>query len=531
MSAACDTPSKRKARFEVGDWYSLPPELRLMILEIISRDKYPGWGSLACVCKEWKYALERINFQKITLLGKDCVRTLRHIATPERRPMIRHICLEVELPRYTYFCCLSERTWSPMNSGIVTDAIRSLFRFLSRWEPAGSLVLEINAYSPSDREHWFKTIHQSSSDVDHPRDSAPAPAPPQMGDYYHDPQHGWEDGIQKKKPPRRAMIQLFRPLTFKLDEELPRVRAVTSLVIRRQLRRFILPSGLGWLTSHLVGLEHISYEPWIPFEHTHEVMGLCLQSLAHELRANVLETLNSLMIYLDSQWHYAPLTALSRRPNSLPVALATSHICAAVASKRRDLQHVAVSHIIHAEHIFRHCQSTWTWPRLQSLALTSSLLHSRTIRQVAEPLKITAGVQPKSNAEQQARIDELLCDAAAIALRMPQLHTFVIWNGGIGYASAFIYRAQDSRASITWRGTWQHVLCGDVVEAWQHVAAKLPDAERHQAPIEVIHEPLPSNYIPENIGEAIFRLQLPVNVVEPASLWQMRREHFRRVGS
>ncbi|KAI1662289.1 hypothetical protein F4813DRAFT_344061 [Daldinia decipiens] len=49
-------------------------------------------------------------------------------------------------------------------------------------------------------------------------------------------------------------------------------------------------------------------------------------------------------------------------------------LSAVLASKSLDLQHLTISFMIDAEEFFQHCQSTWSWSHLQSLALTSQLL-------------------------------------------------------------------------------------------------------------------------------------------------------------
>jgi hypothetical protein len=83
---------------------------------------------------------------------------------------------------------------------------------------------------------------------------------------YHDLRHGWQHGQQIKSPPASAVQRLFRPIRLVFDVALPRVEAVTSLVIRRQLRRSISPTGFVKLVSGLTHLETIFYEPWEPYD-------------------------------------------------------------------------------------------------------------------------------------------------------------------------------------------------------------------------------------------------------------------------
>ena len=72
----------------------------------------------------------------------------------------------------------------------ITTAFQSLFSILSTWDPIGDLRLDINIYSPSDSEHWFKyltfmpdspTEMVVGGDIEHSM----------FNRVYDDPQHGW----------------------------------------------------------------------------------------------------------------------------------------------------------------------------------------------------------------------------------------------------------------------------------------------------------------------------------------------------
>ena len=249
-------------------WTSFPAEIRLMILSIIAYQKYPGWASLASVCREWQCVLEKANFYKMKL-GVPCLDDFESMASPQKRGMIHHICLNVELPRYTSTCCSKRRSPSVQISSIVSSGIWKLFAILSTWRPATHLALEINVYSPSDCEHWFKNLYLSSDDLEHDGDATTADAaratiPRTIP--HHDLVHGWENGHQVKGPPRSAVLRLYRRIRLLFDETLPRVEAVTCLIIRRQFRRCISPLGMSQLLGSLGSLEHISYEPWAPYD-------------------------------------------------------------------------------------------------------------------------------------------------------------------------------------------------------------------------------------------------------------------------
>lgn len=140
----------------------------------------------------------------------------------------------------------------------------------------------------------------------------------------------------------------------------------------------------------------------------------------------------------------------------------------------------------------------WTWNHLQSLALTSRLL-TRT-------------------AANQGEISDLLQDAGEAALCMPRLHTMALWNGGKEEACAFIYCKGCHNPSITWRGTWDLKLEPRVIQAWEMVASKYTSGE-----LRVEKQPLYCGVVNSH-GDTIHHLDLPPGVIDPVSLWQIRRE-------
>lgn len=253
------TVPNQKTQEALG-WNDLPAEIRLMILSNIADLKYPGWASQAAVCQEWQHELEKANFRKLTLTVS-CLDEFETIVSPRIREFIHHINLHVELPQYRTLCCSTN--WlgelagpRTRKDGVFGDGICRLWSILSKWGPSNYLALEINAYSPTDSQHWFSKLHFASDDVED--DGNPLPGP------YHDSSHGWESGRKVANPPNCTLIQLFQPLTA-LGEKLPRIQAVTHFIIRRQLRRSIFGHFLRKMLKSLVRLEQVSYEPWAPY--------------------------------------------------------------------------------------------------------------------------------------------------------------------------------------------------------------------------------------------------------------------------
>lgn len=152
-----------------------------------------------------------------------------------------------------------------------------------------------------------------------------------------------------------------------------------------------------------------------------------------------------------------------------------------------------------AEQVLCHFPPDWTWPHLQSLALTSPTL---------------------DESSSDRAIQALLCLAAELVPRMPNLKTLVLWNGGRPNACAFIFRQTDSRtASITWRGNWRFSLTPDVMKSWRKVAE-----DRGVTLYSILYESIEADI--KSRGDAIHHLQLPCPVITPESLWQIRREAY-----
>ncbi|KKP06624.1 hypothetical protein THAR02_01221 [Trichoderma harzianum] len=474
-------------------WEYLPLEIRILILGKLANQKHPGWASLASVCKEWQDVLEKINFHKISL-QVSCLDDFA-LLSPQTRKLVHHIYFRVELPRYTYKCCSKRRSRLIDINPIVTDAISKLFSILSSWEPAGNLALELNVYSPSDCEHWFKNIHLSSDNVDHEEDATPTT--------WTDPQHGWFHGQQVEDPPDFAIQRLFKPIRLNLRESLPQVKAVTRLIIRRQLRRCISVGSFARMFRKLNHLEQISYEPWAPYDDDQRDWEnqVCAFGMRH-----LPDTHNSLTIFEDSYRFYDRYPSRSTPMVWHDSVDSSNNIQAVLASHSLKLQHLSISFMVNAETFFRQCQSTWAWPRMQSLALTSKLL-----RHEAE--------DHDSITDHRSPITDLLRRAGVLAQQMPMIHTFVLWNCEKAHACAFIYRVERGTASVTWRGTWKLKLQSHVVNEWQVVASK---RRMHRSELQLKQEDIKAAI--RCPGDAIYHLKLPCQVIEPTSLWQIRRE-------
>lgn len=243
-----------------SSWALLPPEIRLQILGVVSRQRGTR-GSSAAVCSEWKAFIEPQNFYRLELQVPR-LEQLGHMTT-RTAGFVRQIRLNIELPRHTCRSCQWPESWSrqSQHSSIFRAAIQKLFTVLSAWKPTDRFVLELNTFSPSDSEHWFKnycigldaqTDGESEQQQQQQQQEAPA--------RWHDPKHGWIDGRQVEIPSAQAMSRLFAPICLSLPESIPEVHAVTRLVIRRECRRQIIPAVLRLLLQKLPRLQNMVYE-------------------------------------------------------------------------------------------------------------------------------------------------------------------------------------------------------------------------------------------------------------------------------
>ncbi|KAF5539889.1 hypothetical protein FMEXI_8747 [Fusarium mexicanum] len=429
----------------------LPQEVRRNILHAIVDQRNLRWSVLASVSKEWQSVIGTRNMAKLNL-RPSCLEDFEQ-AVVRQRDLVRHIYLNVDLPEYSCRAC-KKINISQKNDRLMAKTVQKLLIILSTWKTTNNLALELNASSASDSKHWFKNFcFNDEHDAPYARD--PVIPMEAMHRDWHDPKHGWENGVRTQPPPFIANDQLFRSIDllhyipgFNL-EDIPKVNAVTRFMIRRQFRHRFRLGGFAHVLSKFSRLTDFVYEPWpgeYRFDYEFPSLGINFSC----------DTKN-------------------------------------LAQRSLRLNELAVSFFFDAVKFFEVCEEDWTWDHLESLSLTSNLLFRN-----------------------MQCIGNLLIAAAKLVLRMPNLTTMVLWNGRAGKACAFMYTRAEHYAHITWRGTWDLEISRQVVEAWEDVA-KFHSVElrlRH----ERFHETIRSH------GDAIFHLNLPCQVIEPTSLWQIRVE-------
>jgi hypothetical protein len=247
------------------DWNSLPLEIRGVILEyIITHDRIAKYST---VSEEWRCAVEEKTFHSISIR----IDTPAAIASPfvvpdlhsldslreRQRGLIRHIWLNIALLRYECPDCY--RTESTVvqstNSSIMQRVIRDLFAILAGWEPTKKgLTLELNAYSPSDSDHWFQGWYFGAPDEREIREGDVQSIELERFLHFGRRHTVCEEGLRR---PFATFDVVF--------SDLPVVRAVTKFLIRRQCRRQFSPSVLYYIWSKLPSMGHIMHETWRPW--------------------------------------------------------------------------------------------------------------------------------------------------------------------------------------------------------------------------------------------------------------------------
>ena len=257
-------------------WTSLPPELRLLILDFIVAEKPAGWASLSLVCREWQLHIQKWSLRRLRIKvpSLDLLETLDF----RKRKLVRHIWLDIELPTYScqrLSCKTEEAPIVQRRNDLCTSrSILRLFKILSTWGKDSvtdqGLMLELSVHSPSDAKHWFENYIFASADesIDTNDDGTEI-------DWYRawkdwsDRRHAWHDGVRPNigaPVPREGTFRIFRPLSLTDIERLvlPRVDIVTAFVVRRQLRRRLCARGLYTILRRLPGVETLLYETWKP---------------------------------------------------------------------------------------------------------------------------------------------------------------------------------------------------------------------------------------------------------------------------
>ncbi|KAH6980864.1 hypothetical protein BKA56DRAFT_486039 [Ilyonectria sp. MPI-CAGE-AT-0026] len=498
-------------------WHYFPPEVRLLILQVLMQDGCSLAG-LATVSREWQRIIERHNFARITLTPSRLADfgSIIH----RNRALVGYIWLCLELQEYGCDECASRETeawcFKETENILIVTAFQDLFSTLTTWEPRGNLLLDISIYSPSDSEHFFKYLTFGPDLPSHKcgRDRSTELSILAKVD---DRQHGWNAGLQCVAPDTTAFYKVFQEILGEgpFDDEesenqwwqsLPLIPVVTGVLLRQQNRRRWKPVALSHMFSRLPRLQEIHYEPWREWDHPQRFTDGDYQTLLNSLASG---QLRKLVLFEDFNEQYPDRFReylFLQISSTESIRTPSFNLSRTVANTSLKLEHLSASFMVDAEYFFYAREPSWEWPNLTSLALTSKLL------------------APKENPE---NIDNMLQEAAAAAMKMPNLETMEIWNGRKGLAMLFRYQQPMESwqpSVITLRGTWEFAMQAPTIRAWEAVANK-----HHGCGSVIVKEFLDFGVI-QSHGDAIHHLKLSSTVIRPVSLRQIRMEHRIRVG-
>ncbi|KAM3528062.1 hypothetical protein NHJ13051_002604 [Beauveria bassiana] len=153
--------------YNPASWHSVPIEIKESIMSHVFRGRGP-FAALATVSQEWRDLVEPYIFSRITLTRCRLLDFER--MTGRNRGYVRHLWLSLELQPYACLQCVDsddefeedfeadEFASSPKDTKAIQKAFEVLFKVLSSWPPRGKLVLDISAYSETDRQHGFKYL-------------------------------------------------------------------------------------------------------------------------------------------------------------------------------------------------------------------------------------------------------------------------------------------------------------------------------------------------------------------------------------
>ncbi|KAH0499090.1 hypothetical protein TgHK011_006306 [Trichoderma gracile] len=505
-----------------GTWDGLPREIRLLILKFVMEDDDCKPSRLVTVSREWQTEIERYQFTRLRLTPSRLVDF--GSMTHRNRALVEHIWFCLELDDYDCTKCAppsgstveeSEDAYAVTDTAHcpITTAFQNLFSVLSTWEPSGDLTLDISIYSPSDSRHWFKYLtfmpdvpaEMVGSDTEQTIQSQIS----------HDSQHGWMDGVRQSAPPRSAINKIFHSvleegpfdseqLELQWWNQLPPAPAVTRLTLRQQNRRRWRPTSLAHMFARFPRLQEVHYEPWREWgsmqRQTDTEYEYLLESIQH-----FNDYLKRLVLFENFNQQYPAIMQRFMNGHDLyechPLRNPSPAISRIVAATSFKLEYLAASFMVDARY-FLNIETSWEWPNLASLALTSTLL------------------SPGADADEMGAMFE---KAAAAAMKMPQLETMEIWNGRKGLAALFQYQVFHDRrqARITWRGTWELTMEPSLIQAWEAlVQQRYPGWDQE---IDVVHERLDQDVIKSH-GDAIRHLMLSSQVIRPVSLQQIQME-------
>ena len=206
----------------------------------------------ASICRAWQTIIERMVFARLKVTQSRLAGFgdigYRH------RHLVKYIWFSIEPSEYHCPHCggVGILNWHQIPTTTIRKAIQDLVIQLSTWEPSGSLLLDISVKAPSALRHSSSTIQYGPDVISEPKKAKSI----QCSHWLHD------TNIQGPAADlfyRNTDVSKPEP---KPCQEMPKARAVTSLLLRRQNRRPWKSEVLEELLELLPEVHEIHYEPW-----------------------------------------------------------------------------------------------------------------------------------------------------------------------------------------------------------------------------------------------------------------------------
>ena len=231
-------------------WDALPVEIQMHILEaLILHEESARYAS---VCRAWQTIIEPKMFARLNVT-RSRLADFGDIGYRHRH-WVKDIWVSIEPSESLCPQCggVGVYNWHNVPAKTIRNAIQDLVIELSAWEPSGSLVLDISVKAPSGLRHSSSTVRYGPGLISEPKKAKVV----QCSNRLH--------GTDFRGP---AADLLHRPTDVSEPEpvpshRMPKARAVTSLLLRRQNRRPWKSEVLEELLDLLPEVHEFHYEPW-----------------------------------------------------------------------------------------------------------------------------------------------------------------------------------------------------------------------------------------------------------------------------
>lgn len=231
-------------------WNSLPVEIQRHILEFLVL--HGDCARYASICRAWQTIIEQRIFARLKvtqsrLAGFSDI-GYRH------RHLVKCIWFSIEPSESHCPNCggVGSYNWRPVSSRTTRKVIQDLIIQLSIWEPSGSLLLDISVKAPSALMHSSSFIQYGPPVISEPKKNKII----QCSHWFHD------TSLQSLNAYLSTKITNMSEPEPELSQEMPKARAVTSLLLRRQTRHPWRSETLEELLDLLPEVREIHYEPW-----------------------------------------------------------------------------------------------------------------------------------------------------------------------------------------------------------------------------------------------------------------------------